>query len=96
MSSQSPSAEHAATLLSSLGAGVAGIGLGAFSASPLAGIALPILIVGLAAHLIGIAAARRHRAVKGYRPLPWEQALYWGCRAAIAGVAALAPVRAAA
>lgn len=85
---------NAATLLSTVGAGVAGIGLGIFVAGFLRSVAIPILVIGLAAHLVGMAGRRRIQSAQLYRPAAWEQWAYWGCWAAIAGLALIVAFRA--
>lgn len=72
--------------LSTVGAGVAGIGLGALFAEALQAAAPALLIVGLAAHLVGMTGRRRLDAA---RPAAWwETGLYWGCWALIAALGA--------
>lgn len=72
--------------LSTVGAGMAGIGLGALFPTPLQGAALALLVVGLAAHLGGMTAKHRRDAD---RPAAWwEIGLYWGCWALIGALGA--------
>ena len=68
--------------LSTVGAGMAGIGLGALFADAFAPVAAALLGIGLAAHLGGIVA--KHRVDADRRPAWWETGLYWGCWALIA------------
>lgn len=71
--------------LSTVGAGVSGVGLGALLPGAPQGLAIALLIVGLAVHLGGMVA--KHR-LEGVRPSAWwETALYWGCWALICGLA---------
>lgn len=86
---------NAAILLSTIGAGVAGIGLGVLGAGFLMSVAIPILVIGLAAHLVGMAGRRRIQSAQLYRPAAWEQWAYWGCWAAIAGLTLIVAFRAA-
>lgn len=70
--------------LSTVGAGVAGIGLGLLLPAPLKPIAGWLLAVGLAAHVWGMFGG--HRLDRQQRdPAWWESLLYWGCWAAIIG-----------
>lgn len=83
-----------ADLLSTVGAGTAGVGIGVLAADYLAEAGAVILAVGLATHLVGMVGRRRAQAAQLYRPVPWEQWAYWGCWAAIAGLAAFVFFRA--
>ena len=79
-------AVNASLLLSTVGAGVAGIGIGVFADGRLENAGVPILVIGLAAHVVGMVARRRIQSAQLYRPVLWEQIAYWGCWAAIVGV----------
>lgn len=68
--------------LSTVGAGVAGIGLGALFAESLATAGAALVGVGLAAHLGGTVA--KHRLDAERPPAWWESGLHWGCWALIA------------
>ena len=81
--------EAALNTLSALGAGVAGVGLGALIASPLAPIAWPIMIGGLAIHLFGMVGRRRAQIKAGQPPTRWETAAYWLCWIAIGVMAVI-------
>ena len=83
-----PSASPMNTL-SALGAGVAGVGLGALIASPLAPIAWPIMIGGLAIHLFGMVGRHRSQIQAGKPPTRWETVAYWLCWIAIGVVAVI-------
>lgn len=72
--------------LSTVGAGVAGTGLGALLAESFAAAAPALLGVGLAAHLGGMIA--KHRMDADRPPAWWETGLYWGCWALIGGLGA--------
>lgn len=79
--------------LSTVGAGVAGIGLGAFLPAALKPMAGWLLAAGLAGHLWGMVG--RHRMDRRQRdPAWWEGLLYWGCWAAIIGFGVYAAWRA--
>lgn len=83
-----------AVLLSTVGAGIAGVGIGLLAADYLAEAGAVILAVGLVAHLVGMVGRRRAQAAQFYRPAPWEQWAYWGCWAAIVGLATFVLFRA--
>jgi len=72
---------------SALGAGIAGVGLGALLASPLRGLAWPLLLGGTGVHLFAMVGRRRVLVGQGRRPPAWEQAGYWLCWAIIAAAA---------
>lgn len=74
---------NAALLLSTTGAAVAGAGLGALLHEMLRPIALAIVAVGLAAHLVGMVGSRRVQQQAGYGYARWEIAAYWLCWALI-------------
>ncbi len=68
--------------LSTVGAGVAGIGLGLLLPAALKPLAGWLLVIGLIAHLWGMFG--RHRLDRQQRdPAWWEVLFYWGCWAAI-------------
>ena len=72
--------------LSTVGAGLAGVGLGTLFAESLRPGALALLVLGLAAHLGGMVA--KHQ-LEANRPAAWwETYLYWGCWALIGALAA--------
>lgn len=72
--------------LSTVGAGVAGIGLGALFAEGIRSGAPALLIVGLAAHLAGMIGRRRMDAA--HPAAWWEISLSWGCWGLIGALAA--------
>lgn len=74
---------NASLLLSTTGAAVAGIGLGALLGPILRPMALTILVVGILAHLIGMFGNRRVQLSTGYSFRWWEVAAYWLCWALI-------------
>jgi hypothetical protein len=84
---------NAAVLLSSVGAGLAGIGLGMMVGSSLIGLKWVILGVGIAVHLAGMVGRRRLQRDQGYQLARWEQAGYWLCWASTAALAAYAATR---
>ena len=75
--------------LSALGAGVAGVGLGALLASSLERVAWAILIGGLAIHLFGMVGRHRAQIQGGQATTGWEKAAYWLCWIAIGVVAVI-------
>jgi drug/metabolite transporter (DMT)-like permease len=75
---------NAAQLLSTTGAAVAGIGVGALFGEILQPFAVAILVVGLVAHVAGMIGSRRAQRAEGYRRSPLELAFYWLCWALIA------------
>jgi hypothetical protein len=71
--------------LSTVGAGVAGIGLGLVLPAALGPTGAWLLAAGLAAHLWGMFG--RHRLdMRLRRPAWWETTLYWVCWVAIVGL----------
>lgn len=82
-----PSAKAgAASLLSTTGAGVAGIGIGILLASPLAGAGWPLVVAGMVAHGVGMVGNRRARTRPGYRAGWTEGLAYWSCWVGMAAV----------
>jgi hypothetical protein len=73
--------------VSALGAGIAGLGLGALLASPLRPLAWPILLGGTAVHLFAMIGRRRVLLRQGQRQPLWEQVGYWLCWAIVAAAA---------
>ena len=69
-------------LLSTIGAIVAGLGLGAILQPWLGSAAVAVIIVGLAVHGLGMAGGRRVQRTR------LENYLYWGCWVALGGLAA--------
>lgn len=72
-------ARSAASLLSTTGALVLGIGLGALAGEALGEIAWLLAAVGLVAHAWGMMASRRLQSGRGHRFARWETAGYWLC-----------------
>lgn len=76
-----------ASILSSAGAGLAGLaglGLGALWPQLVAGLAGLALALGLAIHVAGMVAKRRAERADRHEPRLWEQIAYWSCWIAIA------------
>lgn len=76
-------ARSALTTLSTVGAAVAGAGVGALLATALRPVVWPLIAVGLVAHLTGMVGTRRLLTSTGYTAPGWQQAAYWLCWAAI-------------
>jgi hypothetical protein len=67
-----------AELLSSFGAGILGAGIALLLANTLAGYALPILLLGLISHGVGM--FQKHRLEQsGNLRIWWAESLYWFC-----------------
>jgi F0F1-type ATP synthase assembly protein I len=68
-----------AELLSSLGAGVLGAGIGILLTNILGSYALPILVLGLVAHTIGM--TKKHSLEQQGNKIRvwWVEGLYWLC-----------------
>lgn len=84
-----------AELTSGLGAVVLGMGLGVLLSRYLAGLGVPVLLIGLALHGSGM--YTKHRLEQGGAAQPWwATALYWLCwalLAALVGYLILRPFR---
>lgn len=75
-----------AELLSTLGAGVLGAGIALLIPNLLASYAIPILLIGLVMHSVGMVKMRAHEQ-QNYSPrVGWMEALYWFCWLALAGL----------
>jgi hypothetical protein len=76
-----------AELLSSLGAGVLGAGIALLLPDFLAGYAILILLLGVAAHAVGM--AQKHALEQEGRSarIWWVEGLYWFCWLALAALA---------
>ena len=81
-----------AQLTSSIGAGVIGIGIGALVASPLRGLELVVIAVGLVLHLWGM--VDNHRAERGTPQPAWATATYWLCWIGLVALVGVMVVRA--
>lgn len=75
-----------AQLLSTLGAGVLGAGMALLFPSILAAYAIPILILGLAAHAVGMFQMRGLEQQSKQPRVGWMEALYWLCWLALAAL----------
>lgn len=81
-----------AQLTSSIGAGVLGVGIGALAASPLRGLEVIVIVVGLVLHLWGM--VDNHRAERGTPQPAWATATYWLCWVGLAVLVGAMVVRA--
>ena len=82
-----------AELLSSLGAGVLGAGIALLLPTQLAPYAIPILLLGLISHAIGM--SRKH-GLEGQGEVVrvwWAEALYWSCWLGLAALLGFIVVR---
>jgi len=68
-----------AELLSSIGAGVLGAGIALLLATILARYAVPILLLGLVAHSVGMFQKHRFEQSGERARVWWVEALYWLC-----------------
>ena len=75
-----------AQLLSTLGAGVLGAGIALLFPNNLAPYAIPILILGLAAHAVGMFQMRGLEQQSKRPRVGWMEALYWLCWLALAAL----------
>jgi hypothetical protein len=74
-----------AELLSSLGAGILGAGIGLLLSNLLARYVLPILLLGLVSHSLGM--FQKHQMEQGrYARIKWVEAFYWLCWLALAAL----------
>lgn len=76
-----------ADLLASAGAALAGLGAGALLGAALAPMAGALLLVGLAAHAVGMVGRHRLDRLAGESPPRWYPLLYWLCWLGMAAVA---------
>lgn len=67
-----------ADLLSSLGAGMLGAGIGLLLSKMLAGMALPLLLAGLVSHSVGMFDKHLWEQDQ-HASIVWAQFLYWLC-----------------
>lgn len=75
-----------AQLLSTLGAGVLGAGIALLFPNILAAYTIPILLLGLAAHAVGMLQMRGIEQKSSRLRVGWMEALYWFCWLALAGL----------
>ena len=77
-----------AELMSALGAGLIGFGLGALTASFVADLAVLVLIAGALMHGWGMYDKHAAERNLGRAETLWMRALYWSCWLILAGLAA--------
>ena len=82
-----------AELVSSLGAGILGLGVGVWAASYLTGLGLPIVGAGLLLHAWGMADRHRMEAKQGAPRIWWSTLMYWLCWLSLGGLVAYAAWR---
>lgn len=82
-----------AELLSSIGAGVLGAGIALLLARIIAPYAVPILLLGLVAHSIGMFQKHRLEGQGEHVRIWWIDALYWFCWLALAALLIFIVVR---
>ena len=81
-----------AELLSSFGAGILGAGIGLLLANMLSEYGLPILLLGLISHSLGL--FQKHRLERGeHVRIWWVESLYWLCWLALAVLLAYIVIR---
>jgi hypothetical protein len=81
-----------AELLSSFGAGILGAGIGLLLANLLTGYALPVLLLGLISHSLGM--FQKHQLERGeHVRIWWVESLYWLCWLALATLLAYIVIR---
>ena len=77
-----------AEVLSTVGAAFLGAGLALLAQRWVGGYGVPLLLGGVAAHGIGMAMRHRLETHAGVDRAKWEDAIYWGCWARLAGLVA--------
>ncbi len=82
-----------AELLSSLGAGVLGAGIALLLPSQLAPYAIPILLLGLISHAVGMSQKHGLEQKGEVARVWWAEVLYWLCWLALAALLILIVVR---
>ena len=82
-----------ATLVSSLGAGILGLGIGVWAASYLTGLGPPIVGAGFLLHAWGMADRHRMEAKQGTPRIWWSTLMYWLCWLSLVGLVAFAAWR---
>jgi hypothetical protein len=68
-----------AELISTVGAGVLGAGLGLLLARALAPYTLPLLLIGLGCHAWGMYEKHQADVQQGEQPPTWAKWIYWSC-----------------
>ena len=82
-----------AELLSSLGAGVLGAGIALLLPNQLAPYAIPILLLGLISHAVGMSQKHGLDQQGEFVRVWWAEALYWLCWLALAALLLLIVIR---
>lgn len=82
-----------AELLSSLGAGVLGAGIALLLPNLLAPFAIPILLLGLISHAVGMTQKHRLEQQGEVVRVWWAEALYWFCWLALVGLLVFIVIR---
>lgn len=82
-----------AELLSSLGAGVLGAGIALLLPNQLAPFAIPILLIGLISHSVGMSKKHGLEQQGEVVRVWWAETLYWLCWLALAGLLLFIVVR---
>jgi hypothetical protein len=82
-----------AELLSSLGAGVLGAGLALLLPNQLTPYAIPILLLGLISHAVGMSQKHGLEQQGAVVRVWWAEALYWLCWLALAALLILIVIR---
>lgn len=82
-----------AELLSSLGAGVLGAGLALLLPKQLAPYAIPILLLGLISHAVGMSQKHSLEGRGEVVRVWWAEALYWLCWLGLAALLLLIVIR---
>ena len=82
-----------AELLSSLGAGVLGAGLALLLPKQLAPYAIPILLLGLISHAVGMSQKHSLEGQGEVVRVWWAEALYWLCWLGLAALLLLIVIR---
>ncbi len=82
-----------ADLLASLGAGVLGAGLALLLPNQLAPFAIPILLIGLISHAVGMSQKHGLEGQGEVARIWWAEALYWLCWLALGALLLLIIVR---
>ncbi len=75
-----------AELLSSLGAGILGAGIALLLLRLLAPYAIPILLLGLISHSVGMSRKHKFERQGASARIWWAEALYWFCWIALAAL----------
>ena len=82
-----------AEILSTTGAAILGAGLALLLERWLSPAAIPLLVLGVAAHGWGMFARRRLEADAAVAPAAWEAPVYWLCWISLAAILLYAFVR---